>query len=441
LPRLPRVTDLAQPTAGPAHPAEPIAPPAPLPALRREVFVTLALLCAGALLVAINGVALLLPLVGNLSQAAIWIFLLLVADITIFALIGRRLLRRKVLDPIDKLVSSAERIARGDTEARMPDLDTQELTQLASSVNQMAEKLIANQEVLEENIESLDETNRLLTEARDAMIHAEKMATVGRMAAGVAHEVGNPLGAIIGYLALLQKHVPDSGGDLLLSAEREARRIDRIIRGLLDFSRPHDAHAQNIDVNSVLAQTVELVATQGRLAGIDVALELEDDLPEVSADPYQLQQVLVNLLVNASDALDGTADPEIKLMSLSRKFRPPPPLKARRKDDPPGINYAHRRRLNAPTRANRDPGPPEGTVVEIVITDNGPGIPPDLLSQVFEPFVTTKEPGKGTGLGLAVSVRLVESMGGTLQVDSTVGEGATFRIVLPSPVETRVASA
>jgi signal transduction histidine kinase len=121
--------------------------------------------------------------------------------------------------------------------------------------------------------------------------------------------------------------------------------------------------------------------------------------------------------------------------SLARKYRAPTHTPARRKDDPPGINYAHRRRLHSPQRASRDPGPPEGTVVEIVVADNGPGIAPDLLSQIFEPFVTTKEPGKGTGLGLAVSVRLVEFMGGNLQVDSEPGEGATFRIVLPTQVE------
>lgn len=403
----------------------------------------LALLCAAALLVAINGVALLLPLVsqGSVSQAALWIFLLLLADISVFAWVGHAIIRRKVLDPIDQLVLSAVQIAQGDSTTRMSSAETRELGQLADAVNQMADKLIANQELLAENIESLDETNRLLTEARDAMIHAEKMATVGRMAAGVAHEVGNPLGAIIGYLSLLEKHVSDAGRDLLRSGEREAHRIDRIIRGLLDFSRPHGAHAQEIDVNTVLRRTVELVETQGRLAGIEVQLELSEELPAVFADPYQLEQVLVNLLVNASDALDGTPNPEIRLVSHMRKHRTPAPLSARRKDDPPGINYAHRRRLHSMQRAHRDPGPPEGTVVEIVVSDNGPGIPPDLVPQVFEPFVTTKEPGKGTGLGLAVSVRLVEHMGGTLQVESTLGEGATFRIVLPTPVEQQAASA
>lgn len=401
-----------------------------LPTLRRELLAAFALVFTGAFLLASTGVLLLLPTFESSLEATIYITALLVTDVVIFAVFGHVLITRRVLRPIDELVTGAEAIANGELVVALPDAETREMARLSQSLNDMARRLIADQEQLAANIRSLDETNRMLTEARDAMIHQEKLASVGRLGAGIAHEVGNPLGAIIGYLSLIKKNATDRDRDLLESAEKEAQRIDRIVRGLLDYSRPREAKTQSLDINEVVHETVELVETQGKFKRVKLEVALADNLPPVEGDHYQMQQVFVNLLVNAADALENTAEPIVRIATLLRESRPAPSLQARRKDDHPSIDYSHRRRLHAAPRSLlADPG--TGNVVEVMISDNGPGIPAELIDQIFEPFVTTKEIGKGTGLGLAVCSRLIEGMGGLIRAESIEGQGATFRIVMP----------
>ena len=404
------------------------------PTLRRELIAAFVLVFTGAFLVASTGVLMLLPRLDSPVQSAIYVLVILVLDVAIFAAFGHFMVTRRVLEPIDRLVAGAESIARGELSARAPESETREINRLAQALNNMAERLLSDQQKLSENIRSLDETNRLLTEARNAMVQAEKMASAGRLGAGIAHEVGNPLGAIIGYIGLLKRNAEPTNLELLEAAEREAHRIDRIVRGLLDYSRPREAHTHALEVNKVIHDTVDLVSTQGNLKNIELQVELAETTPDVLGDPYQLQQVLVNLLVNAADALEDAPHPRVCITTEVRKHRPARILQARRKDDHPSIDYTHRRRLHAPPRALlADPGVAGGDVVEIVVSDNGHGIPQELVDQIFEPFVTTKEIGKGTGLGLAVCARLIEGMGGIITADTKpAGDGATFRIVLPA---------
>lgn len=406
---------------------------ADLPTLRRELIGAFAVVFAGALFVAVAGVLLLAPRLST-GYAIAYIATLLVADIAIFSWFGTQLLRRRVLDPLAGLVQGAESISAGKLDTRIEGASTQELARVSAAVNSMAERLIADQQKLTENIRSLNETNRLLTEARDAMIHAEKMASVGRLGAGVAHEVGNPLGAILGYLSLLGRHQEGSRLELVRSAEREAHRIDRIVRGLLDFARPREAVAQPTDVNGVVRDTVELVQTQGHFTQLQLTLALSDTELVVRGDPYQLQQVLVNLLMNAAQALEDTRDPYIELTTMRRPAQKASPhTPARRRGDPPGIDYSHRRRLALMARwPAGDPDSESGEIVELMVRDNGPGLPPELIDKIFEPFVTTKEPGKGTGLGLAVCARLIEGMGGVIHADNAAEGGAVFRVLLPA---------
>ena len=392
-----------------------------------------ALVFASALGMALIALIFLLQRFQSPQQALLFIIILLVADLGVFALFGRYVLRRSVLLPIERVIEDVEAIALGDHDRRLPPGNTQELERLGSAVNRMTDRLVADQAELAANIRSLDETNRMLTEARDAMIHQEKMASVGRLGAGIAHEVGNPLGAILGYLGLIGRSADERSMELVSAAEREARRIDRIIRGLLDYARPSDGNVTEFDVNDVLRETLELVGTQGRFESVALELDLADPLPAVSGHEHHLQQVLVKLLVNATDALADTKSPGILIRTSEREAIRPQHLPARRKDDPPGIDYSHRRRLFAAGRLPReDPWSASGRIVEIVVADNGPGIPPELREQIFEPFVTTKEPGKGTGLGLAVSARLIETMGGAIRVDSSDSGGAQFVVLLPT---------
>jgi signal transduction histidine kinase len=332
------------------------------------------------------------------------------------------------------MIAGVEQVSTGHPDAELPAPATDEMGRLSAAVTQMAARLISDQKALAANIASLDKTNILLTEARDAMVRTEKLASVGRLSSGIAHEIGNPLGAIIGYMGLLEREESGARHALIVSAQQEARRIDRIVRGLLDFARPRDAVTQTVDLNTVLAETVELVSTQGRFTGVAVTLEPDPRPALVAADPYQLQQLLVNLFVNACDAMEGVTGRTLHIRCRQRAAAAAPPEKAaRRKEDPPGINYSHRRRLVSASRTNlNDPETTSGRVVEFFVKDNGPGIPTEVLPQVFEPFVTTKDPGRGTGLGLAVCARLVESMGGVIRAQNVPPEGAEFHVVLPA---------
>jgi signal transduction histidine kinase len=404
-----------------------------LPTIRRELMSAFAVVFAGALVVAVAALTFVVPRLPP-AGAGIYLATLLLADVGVFAAIGAVLLKRRLLQPIDRMIAGVEAISAGELTARLPDAETREMARLSAAVTQMVERLIRDQRTLAENIRSLDETNRQLTEARDAMVRTEKMASVGRLSAGIAHEVGNPLGAILGYLGLLSRdHHQARRGELLAAAEREARRIDRIIRGLLDFARIREAATEPTDVNAVVRETIELVQLQGHFSNVSVALHLSEEPLVVVADHYQLQQVLVNLLVNAADAMPEGEPGRIEVRTGARAAEPPAqPGPARRRGDPPGVDYTHRRRFAASfSHLGDDPESPSGRVAEIVVADSGSGIPEELVSQIFEPFVTTKEPGKGTGLGLAVCARLVEGMGGGIRAANRADVGAEFTVVLP----------
>ncbi len=358
----------------------------------------------------------------------------IVADILLAYLVADHQLSRAVLKPVEEMVRGSERIASGDEGHRLSGSDTAELDRLATAVNTMAESLIQNQVELAHNVESLDATNRALSDARMRLVRSEKLASIGRLSAGVAHEVGNPLGAILGYVALGKK---DGVGESewLQGIVYEAHRIDRIVRGLLEYARPKPASTSQIDINEVVTRTVQMMTLQGRFKEADVETDLADDLPPVRADAHQLEQVLVNLLLNASDAIEETghrgtirittqADSVGQLVADDHYHRA---------NDPRGMDYTHLRRFEGAM----DPGPqrslqPGDAVVALVVSDDGTGLSKEATARLFEPFFTTKEPGRGTGLGLAVSSRLIEGMGGTIEAESGVMTGASFRLLLPS---------
>jgi two-component system, NtrC family, sensor kinase len=407
-----------------------------LPTLRRELITAFALVFAGALVVSAAGVLVLLPGFGDARQAAFFLLVLVLLDVAVFVWFGQLVLQWRVLAPLERMIDGVESIAGGNYGARLPETETNEMARLAAAVNHMAERLVSDQRELAANIRSLDDTNRMLTEARDVMVRAEKLASVGRLSAGIAHEVGNPLAAVIGYLGLIARNADEDTAELVTAAEREARRIDRIVRGLLDYARPREARAEPLDLNATVLETVELVRTQGRFTMITLEIDLEPDLPPVLGDPYQFQQVLVNLFVNACDAIGADNSGRLGIRTRSRQVEPQPRLPIRRASDPEGIDYSHRRRLIAAGRMLRDDPPSEsGGLVEVIVADDGPGIPPALLDQIFDPFVTTREPGAGTGLGLAVSARLVEAIGGTIRADNAPAGGAVLTIVLPAAAE------
>lgn len=386
-----------------------------------------------ALLAVATAILLWLPLGVAPTGLAVALFLLISVDIAVVVVFGDYLLRHLVLQPVDRMLEASERIAAGDNSVRLQVGGTDELRRLSESVNRMADKLIRNQTLLAENIRSLEETNRQLVAARAELIHAEKMASAGRLAAGIAHEIGNPLGAILGYVDVAKNREP--GGEWIEGVKGEAKRIDRIVRGLLDYARPKAAAVKLVAVNDVVRQTLALVETQGRLKDVSLDTDLADDVPDVMADRFQLEQVLVNLLLNATDSIaEAGAQGVIAVKTLRALHRSPArPPRPRRKDDPEGVDYSHLRRLQEPPEAFQPSPLEEGALVACIeVADNGVGLQPDAAERIFDPFYTTKAPGEGTGLGLAVSARLIAGMQGQIRVKANPGGGAVFSISLPA---------
>lgn len=399
--------------------------------LRRELLVALGLLLIAAAVLAAAAIVLWLPVGAPWGRAALFLAAVIAVDVGIFLVFGDYVLRQLVLQPVKTIVDGAEAIAQGEYSRRIRVRGARELERTAASVNEMAERLILNQRRLSDNIKSLNEINRALTEARDELVRAEKLASAGQLAAGIAHEVGNPLGAILGYLEVAERR-PQISQDLVDDMRREVRRIDRIVKGLLDYARPRQPAPRPIDINEVVRGALELVEAQGHFKEIELVLDLSEDVATVHADPHQLEQIMVNLLLNAAQAVDGGERGRIEVSTETMPYDVTVPP-SRRRDDPPGIDYSHLRRLQARRDGLTPPPFSKGTrLVRIAVTDTGPGIPPEIIDRVFDPFFSTKETGQGTGLGLAVSARLIEGMGGTIRVDSPDEGGACFSILLPA---------
>ncbi len=250
---------------------------------------------------------------------------------------------------------------------------------------------------------TLDLTDRRAVEAqlarqREALHQSEKLSALGELLAGVAHELNNPLSVVVGQALLLKETVKDPA---LVERARKignaAERCARIVKTFLAMARQKPAASTAVDMNEAMYATLDVTGYSLRAAGVDVSLSLAADLPAVWADPDQLSQVLINLIVNAEQALQGC--PDGRLIAIT-------------------------------TRHDPDRGE-----VELRISDNGPGIPEDIRSRIFEPFFTTKDVGSGTGIGLAFCHRIVEAHGGSIGLEDTPGGGATFILRLPVAME------
>ncbi len=361
-----------------------------------------------------------------------WLLIVITADLVLLGVFANYRLTHLVLQPVADMVDRTEQIAAGQRDRQLPATGTSELQRLSSAINEMTATLIHNQDELARNVRSLDATNRELSEARTRMVRAEKLASIGRLAAGVAHEIGNPLGAIMGYLGVGRRS--GAQGEWVDGVAYETERINRIVRGLMEYATPKAASARPVDLNETVRRTIEMMELQGRFKHANVELSLAEGLDPVRGDASQLEQVLVNLLLNATDAIDeGGGDGRIVVQTSTITVGSPERgLVRRRQGDPAGVDYAHVRRL---TRS-QDPGPERqlrqgDPAVELVVRDDGPGIPERMRAQVFEPFFTTKEPGRGTGLGLAVSARLIEGMGGAIEAVAGDHDGAILRVLMP----------
>ncbi|TNF50658.1 two-component sensor histidine kinase, partial [bacterium] len=298
---------------------------------------------------------------------------------------------------------------------------------LALSFNEMAERIEAAVKQREKHLNALEKANRELRTAQMEMIRYEKLASVGRLSAGIAHEIGNPLSAILGYSGILLREDPDPEARQYLEyIEKETERIQRIISGLLEFSRPHETKVEALDVNELIRAALELLSPQKPFKDIRLVLNLADDLPAIQGDRYQLQQAFINILLNGAQALKGEG--EMVFTSLERRLEGRESQSPRRRaTDSEEMDYAAMRRTSDDL-----PALGEGDrVVTVSIRDTGIGIPADLIDRIFDPFFTTKQAGEGTGLGLSVTFGIVQAHGGRLRVRSKEGEGTEVSVDLP----------
>ena len=376
----------------------------PKPSLRAELLFNLAFLAGAALLLGAGTIIAIGALTPNLTPSAgfLLLFGIVALDLTIFILFGRYLVTRLVLGPLGRLVAAADAVAAGDATARAPDAETREFATLAERLNRMTDSLL---------------------DAQCQLVRSEKLASVGRLAAGVAHEIGNPLGAVGTYLEVLERRGADP--EVSAGVRRELDRIDRIVRSLLDFSRPHEEALQPVDACIVARAAFELLQSQGALKRVRASLDLGDGLPPISGRAHALEQALVNLLLNAADA--APADGIVVLGARAWAYEPGHRQPPRRRDDPPQMLFA-RPLERRPTRPEIGAGQ---LGVLLFVADSGAGVPPEHEDRIFDPFFTTKEPGRGTGLGLAIVARTVEDMGGVVWVDPAREGGAAFKLFFP----------
>ncbi len=301
---------------------------------------------------------------------------------------------------VRELRQAALRIADGELEVRAPITTGDELGELGESFNELASEIQQLVARLEQNLQDLRSTQAQL-------IQSGKLVAVGELAAGVAHELNNPLSVVLTYSMLLQEKLellPEEAhdqvtkiGEQLDLMQSSAQRCKKIVDNLLLFSRQNDSEMSEIDIEDLLARTFDLIGSQLKKQGVQVGLDIEPGLPSLHGNFSQLQQVVTNLSLNAMQAMASGGE------------------------------------LSVTTRSH------DGEC-ELSFADQGTGIPAEHLERIFEPFFTTKAIGEGTGLGLSIALGIVQAHGGRLTVDSVLGCGTTFRMSLPFSATPRAAS-
>jgi signal transduction histidine kinase len=334
------------------------------------------------------------------------------ADLAVFTIFAAVLLRRRVVRPLEELAAAARAVGAGEAR-RAPVAGPRETAAVAEAWNEMTEALESRSEELAKSVAELRAANAELRRTRAGLDRAERLAVVGRLAAGVAHEVGNPIGAMLalGELAARDPGLSEASRAHLARVAREGERVRGILRQLLDFSRPRRSAPAALDLAHSVEEAWQLVAAQKSHRQIRFELRAEPETPRAWADADALQQILLNLLLNAADALAGVAEPRI-LVELR-----PAVLRARRGD------------ADARDAAGR--GHADG--VECLVADNGCGMGEADRERVFDPFFSTKPPGAGTGLGLSTALHLAEEMDGALALaEAPPGYATGFALRLPA---------
>lgn len=319
-------------------------------------------------------------------------FIYIAVDGIVFIVFGWVLLSRGIMKPISKLQKAIEEVSKGAYSHKIDMGEYHEINHLAKSFNFMAEQLKGKTEDLKNTIEKSKKTNIELKTAQKGLIRSEKLAATGRLAAGLAHEIGNPLGSITSYLEFLLKGKDISGKneDCLMRVQKEVNRIDTIVREFLDLSAPPRANNTLCDIKKIILNTLASIKHRKKFEKIEIVQKVTEKFPRIKLDEHRIQQVFVNILLNAADAIKKNGTITINGETLEQEKK-----------------------------------------ILICISDNGFGINEKDLSCIFDPFFTTKEPGKGTGLGLSVCQKIINDMGGEIAIESKFGKGTKVKICLP----------
>jgi len=307
-------------------------------------------------------------------------------------------LTRVLVRPIEVLSRATEKVARGARTLDVPRAGAREIVELGQSVDAMATKLLEEEGALRSKVDELTRTTKNLVEAREQLARSEQLASVGRLSAGLAHEIGNPLAAVLAMLDLVaDEDMPaDERQDFIARMKKETERIHGILRDLLDFARPEASVPSEgtsaCFVADVLADVSALALPQKAFRDVTLTSTTEEGTPLAAIAGPRLLQVVLNLVMNAGQAVAEKAEGPREVRVVARR---------------------------------------EGESVRIDVEDNGPGVPEGMRAKIFEPFVTSKDVGEGTGLGLAVCRGLVESARGKIQLDPSYVQGARFTVTLP----------
>jgi len=331
----------------------------------------------------------------------------------VFTLIGLYRLSRITVKPLQRLVMRADEYREDDEIFFLYEKEDNEFNRLSKALNSMLKRIAEDKEKLRTTVLSLEKANLDLKQAQKDIIRAEKLASVGRLSSGIAHEIGNPIGIIVGYLELLKQNniSDDDKKEFILRTENEINRINAIIRQLLDLSRPSSEDLETVSVHSIIEDTIDVYKFQPLMSDIHLDLSLTADNDMVIADSNQLRQVFLNLIINAADAIFSVEGPIDGRLTITSEIVP-----------------------NTHTESKDHLG-----MLKVNYIDNGPGIAEENLGNVFDPFYTTKEPGKGTGLGLSVCFMIIEGIGGKIKATSDEGQGTTMTVYLPlTDQETKV---
>ena len=343
---------------------------------------------------------------ASLAQSTLWVVLLALGGGACIALLVWVAIHSVLHTPLKRLREGTRHLAEGELGYQIPVESADELGALAAAFNSMSSQLQAAQREITSWTHTLEhrveQKTSELQKNQQQMLQVERMVAIGKMSAVVAHEINNPLAGILTYARLLKKWIARGikneeqqkeaieSLDLIAS---ESKRCGELLHNLLSFSRTSPMNLSLFDLNTVVTRTIRLAEHKAEIYGIMLTVDLEKTLPPLQCDAAQIEQVALALIINAIDAMPHGGNLWVSTRTLA------------------------------------------GDQVELQVRDDGVGIPPEILPRIFDPFTTTKEVGKGVGLGLAVSKGIVERHGGHIEVSSELGVGTTFRIILPLRAE------